>query len=71
LLVVDGALAPRPDVIDVVTHAVAVLPGLVGEFAGERRAGASVATIAQTAARIVAETDSAQTGTMGSGSIGG
>ncbi|MEO5624989.1 MAG: Hpt domain-containing protein [Dokdonella sp.] len=55
LLVIDGVLAPRPDVIDVVTHAVAVLPGLVGEFAGERRAGTHVTAIAQAAERIVAE----------------
>ncbi|MEO7325061.1 MAG: Hpt domain-containing protein [Dokdonella sp.] len=67
LLVVDGVLAPRPDVIDVVTHAVALLPGLVGEFAGERRAGTHVAAIAQAAERIVADVESRD---MGSASLG-
>ena len=67
LLVIDGVLVPRPDVIDVVTHAVALLPGLVGEFAGERRAGAHVAAIEHAAERIVAEMGStgAASGTLG------
>jgi len=56
LRVIDGTLAPRPDVVDVVTRAVALLPGLVGEFAGERSAGLHVAVVAQAAERIVAGT---------------
>lgn len=51
---IDGTLAPRPEVVDVVTRAVALLPGLVAEFAGERVAGANVEAVAQTAERLVA-----------------
>ena len=54
LRVIDGTLAPRPDVVDVVARAVALLPGLVGEFAGERSAGLHVAAVAQAAERVVA-----------------
>ncbi len=54
LRVIDGTLAPRTEVIDVVTRAVAVLPGLVAEFAGERGAAANVGTIARAAERLVA-----------------
>ena len=54
LRVIDGTLAPRPEVVDVVTRAVALLPGLVAEFAGERVAGANVEAVAQTAERLVA-----------------
>jgi chemosensory pili system protein ChpA (sensor histidine kinase/response regulator) len=54
LRVIDGTLAPRPDAVDIITRAVALLPGLVGEFSGERSAGLNVAAVAQAAERIVA-----------------
>jgi len=55
LRVIDGTLAPRPEVVDLVTRAVALLPGLVAEFAGERTALANVAAVARAAERIVAD----------------
>ena len=54
LRVIDGTLAPRPEVVDVVTRAVALLPGLVAEFAGERAAGTNVEVVAQAAERLAA-----------------
>jgi|GEM_PF-1184687 len=54
LRVVDGTLAPGPEVVDVVTRAVALLPGLVAEFAGERGAGTHVAAVGRAAERLVA-----------------
>lgn len=66
LRVIDGTLAPRADVVDVVTRAVALLPGLVAEFAGERGAGANVAVVAQAAERLVtASQDTASSRAVG------
>jgi chemosensory pili system protein ChpA (sensor histidine kinase/response regulator) len=52
LRVIERELAPQPDVIELVARAVAVLPGLVAEFAGEGR-GSSIGPILSGAERLL------------------
>lgn len=52
---IEGEVPADPPVIDVVSRAVAVLPGLLGEFSGERRAGVDVRALAKAAERLATD----------------
>ena len=54
LCVIENEIAPDPPVVDVVSRAVAVLPGLLAEFSGERTAGVDVRALARTAEQLAA-----------------
>ena len=55
LRVIDGEVPADPPVIDVVSRAVAMLPGLLGEFSGERTGGVDVRGLAKTAEHLAAD----------------
>lgn len=55
LCVVEKEVAPDPPVVDVVSRAVAMLPGLLGEFSGERTAGVDVRGLVKTAEHLAAD----------------
>lgn len=52
--VIEGEVSADPPVIDVVSRAVAVLPGLLAEFRGERTAGVDVRALARAADQLAA-----------------
>jgi chemotaxis protein histidine kinase CheA len=52
LCVIEKEVAADPPVIEVVSRAVAVLPGLLAEFSGERAAGVDVRALARTAEQL-------------------
>ena len=55
LRVIDGEVPAGPPVIEVVSRAVAMLPGLLGEFSGERTGGVDVRGLVKTAEYLAAD----------------
>lgn len=56
LAVVEGSVLPEPAVIDTIARAVATLPALLGEFAGERATRTDVSALVRTAEHLRGET---------------
>lgn len=55
LRVIEGEVPVEPPVIEVVSRAVAMLPGLLGEFTGERTGGVDVRGLVKTAEHLAAD----------------